>query len=175
MNLEKDKLYVEIKMDKALRGAFRAARYREQMSSASLATMANSNEHLLKRYENGQKFFPVEAKDGLLNAHKLLSLDPPEVGEPFKYSGQGLVPGFKYKQGAKKAITKHKYVNGKAVPVTPKALQPAPPEVLPKTNYDIRNIKALDDIMVLMDLERRGIITSAAAKDAIYSVLKENH
>lgn len=175
MNMEKQKLYVEVKSDKSLREAFRAARYREQMSSASLATMADSNEHILKRYENGQKFFPVDVRDGLLNAHKLLGLDLPAVGEPFEYTGQGLVSGFKYKKGAKKAVTKHKYVNGKAVPVMPKALQPDPIEVLPKSNYNIKNIKALDDIMVLMDLERRGIITSAAAKDAIYSVLKENH
>lgn len=160
--------FVKLLVDKVERAAFRAARDRDGVSLKELATIAGIRESLLMRYEYGQKFIHVDELEGFNEAFRLLNLPAPKVSEPFYYSGNGVLPGTK-----RDAPVKRKKLP-KPVMTAPKPAPPAPapaPEA-PKLPFPEQFLKPFMDVVNLLDLERRGILTGAAAKDAIYYALR---
>jgi transcriptional regulator with XRE-family HTH domain len=165
-------MFVELKVDKVMRAGFRAARIRDNMTLKALAAAANVRESLLLRFEHGQQNVRVEELEGLKNAHKLLNLDCPKTGEPFEYRGGGTLPGGT--MGPRKRALK-----GDAKPVTtkptppPAAQQPGrlhiPTIILGSNEVD----KKVRQMLLLMDLEKQGILDPNAAKESTYALLKQ--
>lgn len=167
-------MFVEVTTDKVMRAAFRAARIRDNMTLKALSEAAGVRENLLGRFEHGQYLVRVEELEGLNNAHKLLKLDPPEHGEPFEYNGAGVLPGTKMKVKRKKP--KKEVVTEEAEVETSPA--PAPVQgrlFIPKTIMFGCGPegKKFEQMLMILNLEKDGIIEHGAAKDAVYKLLQQ--
>lgn len=156
-------MYVKLDVDKVMRAGFRAAREREGFSAKQLAAAAGSGESFLLRFEKGQYIIRQEHLDGLINAHKLLKLDVPEVSEPFEYGGNGVLPGTKMRRKKKKQQQLAKPV-ATAVKVVQEAVT---------SSVGASGAKTVTELMLLVDLEKRGILTADAAKTAMHKLVHQ--
>jgi transcriptional regulator with XRE-family HTH domain len=168
-------LFVEVTTDKVMRAAFRGARLRDNMTLKALAEAAGVRESLLMRYEHGQYLVRVQEVEGLKNAHKLLKLDPPDHGEPFEYGGAGVLPGSKMPKRKTKKAKKEVVTEGAEIE-TPVA--PAPVQgrlFIPKTIMFGCGPegKKFEQMLMILNLEKEGIIEHGAAKDAVYKLLQQ--
>lgn len=153
-------IFVELKVDKVMRAAFRAARNRDNMTLKALAEAAAVRESLLMRFEHGQYLVRVEELEGLNNAHKLLKLESPEAGEPFEYKGAGVLPGTKMKRKKK--------AQEKPVTTVAKVVEEAAASSITKDGA-----KTVTELMLLIDLEKRGILTADATKTAMHKLVHQ--
>lgn len=153
-------LYVKLDVDRVMRAGFRAAREREGFSAKALAEAAGTGESFIIRFEKGQYLIRQDMLEGLANAHKLLKLDPPEYGEPFEYNGNGVLPGTKMKRKKK--------LPSKPVTTVVTAVQSAV-----KTGISEGGAKTVTELMLLIDLEKRGILTADATKTAMHKLVHQ--
>lgn len=169
-------MFVELKVDRVMRAAFRAARHRDNMSLKALAEAAGVRESLLMRFEHGQYLVRVEELEGLNNAHKLLKLEPPEAGEPFEYKGAGVLPGTTMKRKKTK--------DRKPVKVEEKQVMTTPPQQLGRLITPTLIMsggeagkneagKKVKQMLMVLELGKQGILDTDAAKDAVYKLLQQ--
>lgn len=160
-------MFVEVTTDKVVRAAFRGARLRDNMTLKALAEAAGVRESLLMRFEHGQYLVRLQELEGLKNAHKLLKLDPPEHGEPFEYGGAGVLPGTKL---AKRRVKKKKeVVTAQPLSVEQPGRLHIPTIIMGHGAVD----KKVRQMLLVMDLDKQGILNSDAAKDAAYKLLQQ--
>jgi len=173
-------MFVAVTTDKVMRAAFRGARLRDNMTQKALAEAANVREGLLTRYEHGQYLVRVEELEGLNNAHKLLKLDPPNHGEPFEYGGAGALPGSKMPPRRKIKKLKKEVVTEQPE-ATEQAEPPAPAKPVQGRLYIPKTImfgcgpegKKFEQMLLIVELDKQGIIEHGAAKDAVYKLLQQ--